>query len=53
MPTTEKGQTGHSNQGNRGKAQGSNSGNFANMDEQKRKETASKGGKSHSGSKGH
>lgn len=54
MPTTEKGQSGHNNQGNQGKSQSKNSGNFAGMDERKRKEAASKGGKSsHSDNKSH
>ena len=54
MPTTSKNSGGNSNQGSHSKSQGNNSGNFANMDEQKRKEAASKGGKSsHSGNKSH
>lgn len=54
MATTEKGQSGHSNQGSHSKSQGGNSGNFANMDDKKQKEAASKGGKSsHSGNKSH
>jgi hypothetical protein len=54
MATTQKSQTGQektSGQGSNGK---SNSGNFANMDDGKQKEMASKGGKnSHSGSRSH
>lgn len=52
MATTEKGQSGHSDQGSHNKSQGGSSSNFANMDDKKQKEAAGKGGKSsHSGNK--